>query len=303
MVSESRSGDGTRPVGTRAPFTIDDDLLGLRDSVAIVTGGTQSIGRACAVALARAGCHVVIADLLDGNDAVHEIEALGRDAFYCHTDARSKTSIEALVEATIARFGRFDVAVNTVGSTKGPRPFLDIGLDEWDDVVTQNLSTTMLSMQVEALAMIGLATPGRIINVSSLSGVVAAPNAAGYGAANAGVAHVTRSAALELARYGIRVNCIVPGTHRTEAVTKAIADNPQIAEWVRVVGASTPLGHIGDVGQTAGVAVFLASNLSSYVTGQQIVSDGGVQHTTSRPPMGMESEAEAVLALRRQPRT
>jgi NAD(P)-dependent dehydrogenase (short-subunit alcohol dehydrogenase family) len=157
-----------------------------------------------------------------------------------------------------------------------------------------------LCTQVEALAMIRLGIPGRIINISSLSGVVAAPNAAGYGAANAGVVHLTRSAALELGRYGIRVNCIVPGTHRTEAVVKAVAENPSIAEWVRVVGASTPLGRIGDVAETAGAAVFLASNLSAYVTGQELVSDGGVHHTTSRPPMGMDAEAEAVLALRRE---
>jgi NAD(P)-dependent dehydrogenase (short-subunit alcohol dehydrogenase family) len=288
-----------QPATRRVPFTIDDELLGLRDAVAVVTGGTQSIGRGCAVALARAGCHVVIADLVDGHDAVREIEELGREAFFHRTDARAKASIEELVDATIERFGRLDVGVNTVGSTKGPKPFLDIALEEWDDVVSQNLSTAMLCTQVEALAMIRLGIRGRIINISSLSGVVAAPNAAGYGAANAGVVHLTRSAALELGRYGIRVNCIVPGTHRTEAVVKAVAENPQIAEWVRVVGASTPLGRIGNVGETAGVAVFLASNLSAYVTGQEIVSDGGVAHTTSRPPMGMDTEADAVLAIRR----
>jgi NAD(P)-dependent dehydrogenase (short-subunit alcohol dehydrogenase family) len=278
--------------------TVDDELLGLRDAVAIVTGGTQSIGRGCAVALARAGCHVVIADLVDGHEAVREIEALGREAIFLRTDARSKSSIEALVEAAVARFGRLDVAVNTVGSTKGPKPFLDIDLEDWDDVVTQNLSTTMLSTQVEALAMIRLGIPGRIVNVSSLSGVVGAPNAAGYGAANAGVIHVTRTAAMELARYGIRVNCIVPGTHATEAVREATDRDPRIAEWIRVVGESAPLGRIGEVWETAGVAVFLASKLSSYVTGQEIVSDGGVQHTTSRPPMGMDAEAEAVIARR-----
>lgn len=290
-----------RPEVRGGPFAIDDELLGLRDAVAIVTGGAQSIGRGCAVALARAGCHVMIADLADGSDAVREIHAFGRDAIFHRTDARTKTSVEEMVATTTAYFGRLDVAVNTVGSTKGPQPFLDIELDDWDDVVTQNLSTAMLCTQVEALAMIEQGSGGSIINVSSLSGLVAAPNAAGYGAANAGVVHLTRSAALELGRYGIRVNCVVPGTHRTEAVVKAEAANPQIAEWIRVVGASTPLGRLGDVAETSGVAVFLASRLSAYVTGQEIVSDGGVQHTTSRPPMGMDAEAEAVHALRRRP--
>ena len=117
-----------RPEVRGGPFAIDDELLGLRDAVAIVTGGAQSIGRGCAVALARAGCHVMIADLADGSDAVREIQALGRDAIFHRTDARTKTSVEEMVATTTAYFGRLDVAVNTVGSTKGPQPFLDIEL-------------------------------------------------------------------------------------------------------------------------------------------------------------------------------
>ncbi|MFI5042936.1 MAG: SDR family oxidoreductase, partial [Acidimicrobiales bacterium] len=284
----------TRP----APFAMDNELLGLRDAVALITGGARSIGRGCALLLARAGCHVVVADIADGEAAVAEIEALGRTAAYERGDMRSKTDIQRIVDATIARFGRLDVAVNTVGSTKGPKPFLDIDIEAWDDVVTQNLSTTVLSTQVEALAMIKLGIRGRIINIASLSGVAAAPNAAGYGAANAGVIHMTRSAALELARYGIRVNCIVPGTHYTEAVHEALVRDPQIAEWVRMTGEACPLGRIGEVWETAGVAVFLASKLSSFVTGEEIVSDGGTLHTTARPPIGMATEADAVLRLR-----
>ena len=279
-------------------FTIDHDLLGLTGAVAIVTGGAQSIGRACAVQLARAGCHVVIADIVDGSAAVEEITGLGRKAFFHQADMRSRADIEQLLDAVIGRFGRLDVAINTVGSTKGPKPFLDITVDDWDDVVTQNLTTTVLSTQVEALAMIKLGIHGRIVNVASLSGLVAAPNAAGYGAANAGVVHVTRSAAAELARYGIRVNCIVPGTHLTEAVHEAQARDPKIAEWIRRVGDAAPMGRIGEVWETAGVAVFLASRLSAFVTGEKVVSDGGVLHTTARPPMGMDTEAEAVLRLR-----
>ncbi len=235
--------------------------------------------------------------MADGQSAVEEIESLGRTAFFLRTDVRSKRSIEELVDATVERFGRLDVAINTVGGTKGPTPFLDLELEEWEDVVEQNLSTAMLSTQVEALAMVRLGIPGRIVNVASLSGLEAAPNAAGYGAANAGVVHLTRSAASELGRYGIRVNCIVPGTHATETVREAVGRDPRMGEWVRLVGESAPLGRIGAVAETAGVAVFLASNLSAYVTGQEVVSDGGVQHTTSRPPMGMAAEADAVRNL------
>ncbi len=291
-------GASSLPARGRRPYAVDDELLGLRDAVALVTGGSRSIGRGCAVLLARAGCHVVIADVLDGADAVGEIEGLGRQAVYVQGDMRSKDDVRRAVDTAVERFGRLDVAVNTVGSTKGPKAFLDIELGEWDDVVAQNLTTTMLSMQAEALAMVRLGTPGRIINIASLSGVVGAPNAAGYGAANAGVIHVTRSAALEVARYGIRVNCIVPGTHYTEAVHEALERDPRIAEWVRQTGEACPLGRIGEVWETAGVAVFLASKLSSFVTGEEIVSDGGTLHTTARPPIGMATEAEAVRRLR-----
>ena len=268
--------------------------------VAIVTGGSGGIGRAAALAFAAAGARVAVADRLTdaGDETVRLIRAAGSDAFFRRTDVVDEAEVAALVAATVERFGRLDVAVNTVGSTKGPKPFLDIDLDEWDHVVAQNLTTTVLSMQAEALAMIRLGTPGRIINIASLSGVVGAPNAAGYGAANAGVIHVTRSAALELARYGIRVNCIVPGTHYTEAVHEALGRDPQIAEWVRQTGEACPLGRIGEVWETAGVAVFLASRLSSFVTGEEVVSDGGTLHTTARPPIGMATEAEAVRRLR-----
>ncbi|HZQ56515.1 MAG TPA: SDR family oxidoreductase [Acidimicrobiales bacterium] len=298
----AEAGAGTSPARAGADAGAGpggaDALLGLRDAVALVTGGSRSIGRGCAVLLARAGCHVVIADRADGAGVVEEVERLGRGAVYVEGDMRSKADVQRAVDAAVGRFGRLDVAVNTVGSTKGPKPFLDIDLDEWDDVVAQNLTTTMLCMQAEALAMVRLGTPGRIINVASLSGVAGAPNAAGYGAANAGVIHVTRSAALELARYGIRVNCIVPGTHYTEAVHEAQARDPQIAEWVRQTGEACPLGRIGEVWETAGVAVFLASTLSSFVTGEEIVSDGGTLHTTARPPIGMAAEADAVRRLR-----
>ncbi len=226
------------------------------------------------------------------------IQAGGGRALALTADARDPGAVGDAVQAVIDRYGRLDVAVNTVGSTTGPKPFLDLSGDDWDLVVAQNLSTTRVCIQAEALAMIRLGIAGRIVNVASLSGVVGAPNAAGYGAANAGVVHMTRSAALELARYGIRVNCIVPGTHYTEAVHEAVAVHPDIAEWVRVTGAATPLGRLGETAEAAGVVLFLASGLSSYVTGQGLVADGGMVLTTARPPMGLDREADAAVAAR-----
>ena len=140
--------------------------------------------------------------------------------------------------------------------------------------------------------MIDAGIEGSIVNLGSLSGLEAAPNVIDYGAANAAVIHLTRSIALELAPHGIRVNCIVPGAHKTESVVAAAAENPEIARWVERNSAATPLGRLGEPSETGGVAVFLASRLSSYVTGQEIVVDGGMQHTTARPPVGRVARDE-----------
>jgi len=261
-------------------------LLGLWDRVALVTGGSRSLGRGCALALARAGCHVAIVDVLDARDTVTEIEAIGRRAVAIAADVRDPEGAAAMTLAVIDELGPFHVAVNTVGGTHGPTPFLDLTSDEWESVVALNASATLWSCQAEARQMIDAGIEGSIVNLGSLSGLEAAPNVADYGAANAAVIHLTRSIAIELAPHRIRVNCIVPGAHRTESVVAAAAENPEIARWVERNSAATPLGRLGDPSETGGVAVFLASRLSSYVTGQEIVVDGGMQHTTARPPVG-----------------
>jgi NAD(P)-dependent dehydrogenase (short-subunit alcohol dehydrogenase family) len=145
---------------------------------------------------------------------------------------------------------------------------------------------------------------GRIINVASSSGVVGGPNVSDYGAANAGVIHFTKSAAMELARFGLRVNCIIPGTHDTETSRARAAESgrdPNMQRFREAAAKAPPLGRLGDPLDTGGLAVFLASNLSSYVTGHGIFSDGGVVHTTARPAVGMEMMPAAlahVAALR-----
>jgi NAD(P)-dependent dehydrogenase (short-subunit alcohol dehydrogenase family) len=264
----------------------EHSLLGLWDTVALVTGGARSLGRGCALALARAGCHVAIVDIADASSVVTEIATLGRRAVAVEADVREPGGAAAMVAAVEAELGVLHVAVNTVGGTHGPKPFLDLDRDDWEPVLARNASATMWSCQAEARVMIEHATTGSIVNVGSLSGLESAPNVVDYGAANAAVINMTRSIALELAPHGIRVNCIVPGAHRTETVVEAAAGDPQIAAWVERNAAVTPLGRLGDPEETGGVAVFLASRLSSYVTGQAIVVDGGMQHTTARPPVG-----------------
>jgi NAD(P)-dependent dehydrogenase (short-subunit alcohol dehydrogenase family) len=280
---------------------IDPELLGLEDAVALVTGGAQSIGRGCAVQLARAGCHIAIVDIADASDAVAEIEGLGlgRRALFVQADLRSKSSVDPAVGRVVSAFGRLDVAVNTVGGTSAPKALLDMTADEWASVALLNEITTLLCLQAEALSMISAGTAGSIINIASVSGAVGAPNTAGYGAANAGVISLTKSAALELAAYGVRVNCIVPGAHWTETTRQASAPgaDPGLVAWVEAASKAAPLGRLGEVSEAGGVAVFLASKLSSYITGHPIACDGGILHTTSRPPIGMTMVPAALAGM------
>ena len=146
------------------------------------------------------------------------------------------------------------------------------------------------------------------MTVSSSSGMTSAPNLAAYGASKAAVIQLTRTMAVELAPYGVRVNCLVPGTHWT-AGTRSHADNPEsppeVRDFFAKAAAATPLARLGEAEETAGVAFFLASELSSYLTGHHVVSDGGVLHTTARPAFGTSSHPAAVrdiLAARTEDR-
>ncbi|MFI0354941.1 SDR family NAD(P)-dependent oxidoreductase [Actinomadura sp. 9N407] len=273
------------------------DLFGLTDAVALVTGGGGGIPKATAIALARAGAHVAVADISDefAAQTVKEIEALGRRAIALHADVRRPDDVQSMVEETRERLGSITVAVNAVGSLGAatPKSFLDYTLEEWNGPIELNLTSTMLCMQAEAVAMIRDGRPGRIVNFGSTSGVTAAPSISHYGAANAGVIHLTGSAALELAPYDIRVNCVVPGTHNVDRTGRetATSKRPGQAEFMRKAAEATPQGRLGRPEETAGVAVFLASDLSSYMTGHAVVSDGGIVHTTRRPPVGSPTPA------------
>ncbi|MFN8626697.1 MAG: SDR family NAD(P)-dependent oxidoreductase [Candidatus Binatia bacterium] len=269
-------------------FQISPDLLGLDEAVALITGGGSGVGRGHALRLAQAGCHVAIAEI-DAAAARHtaeEVRALGRKAICIRADARRKDEVNAMIARVVDELGGLDVAVNNVGNPLTIGPFLDYTEEQWDAVFALDIKSTLFCCQAEAVSMIERGVNGRIVNVSSSSGIAGAPSISAYGAAKAGVIHLTKSMALELAPYHIRVNCIVPGTHVTEQIQKTLdTDGPQ-AGFLRAAAQATPLGRLGGVMETGGVAVFLASNLSSYMTGHAVISDGGITHTTNRPPVG-----------------
>jgi NAD(P)-dependent dehydrogenase (short-subunit alcohol dehydrogenase family) len=284
-------------------FTIDPDLLGLEDNVALVTGGGGAgMGRAHCIQLARAGCHIVVADVDEegGAESVRQVESYGRNAVFVKVDVRDENEIKAMVQTALATFGRLDVAVNHVGGWPAktrPMPFLDYTTEHWNDLIALNLTATVLCCKAEALAMIEHDIPGRIVNVASSSGVVGGPTVVGYGAAKAGVIHFTKSISMELAAYNIRVNCIVPGTHTNEQ-RKAVMADPDTPEWIirfdEAASKAPPMGRLGEPWETAGLAVFFASKLSGYVTGHSLLSDGGVTHTTARPPAGGDMKPKAL---------
>lgn len=276
------------------------DLLGLRGRVALVTGAGNGIARATALRLATAGCDVAIVDInpQDAARTAEEVRERGRRAVAVQADVTDPAAPARMVAEACDGLGELSVAVNVAGGTAGVnKSLLDMSIDEWRRPISLNLESTFLSVQAEAIAMIRGGRGGSVVNVGSTSGIAAAPNIAPYGAANAGVIHLTKTAAIELAPYGVRVNCLVPGTHWTVG-TRAHMDNPDapasVREFFARSAAVTPLGDLGEPDQTAGVALFLASDLSSYMTGNSVVSDGGILHTTARPAFGGGTIPDAI---------
>jgi len=279
-------------------------LLGLESRVALVTGAGNGIARATAHQLAEAGCDVAVVDrdVEAAERTVAEVTAKGRKAVAIEADVTDPAAPAAMVARAVAALGPISVAVNVAGGTAGVnKSFLDITIEEWHRPLALNLDSTFLSVQAEAIAMVKAGLRGTIVNVGSSSGVTAAPNLSPYGAANAGVIHFTKTAAIELAPYGIRVNCLIPGTHWTVG-TRAHMNNPDapasVREFFAKSAAATPLGDLGAPEQTAGAALFLASELSSYMTGNSVVSDGGILHTTARPAFGGGTVPEAIKEAR-----
>jgi glucose 1-dehydrogenase len=269
-------------------FELDPELLGLVDKVAVVLGASVGgLGGAQCLQLARAGCHLVVSstDRARGAEMARRVRELGREAIFVPADARDTDEVAQLMEATVEYFGRLDVAVNNVGGTIGTAPILDYREEDWDAVVDLCLRTAFVCARAEALTMIKLGTRGSIINLSSSSAFVASDANCAYGAAKAAVSQMTKTMATEFARFGIRVNAVSPGGLTVswgrgslkEAVT------PEDAEHLKINSRVSAMRRLGEPTETAGATVFLASDLSTYVTGQTIQSDGGMTLRVNRP--------------------
>lgn len=264
----------------------DLSLFDLTGRMALVTGGAVGIGRACALALAKAGANVAILDINEetGQATVKEIEALGCQSLFVPCDVTNKGQVQAAVAKAVETFGRLDIAVNNAGiAILGADEALDQA--DWDKVIGVNLTGVFLCAQAEAQQMIRQnPTEGKIINLASMSARIANCNAS-YDASKAGVVHMTKTLAVEWGRFNINVNCISP----SYVLTPMHASTPvPVRQHIRN---ATPLGHVQRPEDLYGAVVFLASDASNYVTGHDLLVDGGHTLNAWMAPLGRDLPA------------
>lgn len=245
--------------------------------VAIVTGGSSGIGRATAIALAKEGVKIVVAARRskEGDDTVRLVKETGSDGIFVKTDVANEASVKSLVEKTIDSYHRLDYAFNNAGIEQSMAPLAEQTVEEFDQIMNVNVRGVWLSMKYEIPVMIknGAGDGGAIVNNSSVAGIVGFPQMAIYIASKHAVLGLTKSAALEYAKSGIRINAIAPGGVITEMANRVTEDNPQILETLTSMH---PIGRLANPEEIANAVVWLLSSRASFVLGHTLLVDGGV---------------------------
>ncbi len=247
----------------------------LDHKVAIITGGGTGIGQSIALEFAKEGADVVVCsrNMANLGKVVEEIKALGRRSLAIATDVGVKEQVQNMVKQTVDKFSRVDILVNNAGVLRRG-PLLEVTEQDWDEVMDTDLKGVFLCTQAVAKRMIEQKY-GKIINISSICGRGGAlPRLSSYSAAKAGVIQLTKSAALELSPYGININAIAPGAVITP-ITYFQRTPEQVEQFMEDSKKLSVLGRLGDTQDIANLALFLASDDSSFICGETIAIDGG----------------------------
>jgi NAD(P)-dependent dehydrogenase (short-subunit alcohol dehydrogenase family) len=249
-------------------------MEGLKGKVAIVTGGNSGFGRATSLRFAQEGVKVAIAARSQekADETLRLIEAVGGKAVFLPTDLTKAEEVQAMVTRTVETFGRLDFGVNIAGIGGPFLPTADYTESDWNEVIAINLTAVWLCMKYELGPMLNQGEGGAIVNMSGTFGLVGVANLAPYSATRHGVLGLTKSAALEYVKQGIRINAVCPGAAKTPMLDAATGGQPEVeAEWASLM----PINRLGQPGEIANAIVWLCSNDSSFVVGHALAIDGG----------------------------
>ena len=245
----------------------------LNGKVALVTGAGSGIGRASAITIAREGAKVVVSDVVTegGEETVRIIEDAGAEAIFVKADVSAAIEVEALVNAVVEAYGRLDCAHNNAGIVGPVADTHEYPEDAWDDVIRVNLKGVWLCMKAEIPQMLKQGK-GAIVNTASIAGLVGLSGTVAYVAAKHGVAGLTKAAAMEYAKSGIRVNAVCPGYIETPLI-EGVFD--QVEGYKETLESRHPLGRLGQPDEIASAVLWLSSDAASFVTGHNMTVDGG----------------------------
>jgi NAD(P)-dependent dehydrogenase (short-subunit alcohol dehydrogenase family) len=242
-----------------------------KNQVALVTGASFGIGRATAIAFAAAGAKVVIADCVADSETLKNIQSMGGEAIFIKCDVSNEESVKAMIDIALQQFGRLDYAFNNAGIEGLSAPTHECTNENWENTININLKGVWLCMKYEIPQMLKQ-KKGAIVNNASIAGLVGFPNIPAYVASKHGIIGLTKNAALEYAKQGIRVNAVCPGVIKTPMIDRFTGKNKEVEKQFE---SAEPIGRLGRPEEVAETVTWLCSDGSSFVTGHAMAVDGG----------------------------